>query len=139
MGTLRRAFPIRAIGNNWTLIRRDRSNILRWFWDNRSYDAVRTQYWRVSKGSHGLNLHHWLIPRRWARRWPFIPRGLTNSGLNLVELPAGFNQWLGRGALREVKEFGFRIIFGASLYGSYKGGDYIGSEFMEFIGEDEEQ
>lgn len=74
------------------------------FFDNRNFKTISAQYWRLSNGAGGKDLHHWLIPNRW--KW--VPQGIRNAGFNLIELPSGFNRWLGRGSLRDLKEWTLR-------------------------------
>jgi hypothetical protein len=110
--------PWRPVGNTWRMLR---SNRIRYgprniFYDSRTFGAVSTQYWRVSRGAQGKALHHWLVQNQ--SRW--VPRGLRNAGINLLEVPAGLNTWMGGRLLREA---GFRVAvlstLGATGYTSY--------------------
>jgi hypothetical protein len=88
------------------------------FWDPRRFKAISLQYWSRSGGAHGMNLHHLWIQNQ--SRW--VPQGIRNSGLNLLEIPGSLNNWMGGRMAREV---GFRLATGSLLagtgYGSYKG------------------
>lgn len=85
------------------------------FYDNRTYNAVQKQYWRVSRGANGNNLHHWLFQNQ--STW--IPQGLRNSGLNLLELPASINNWAGG---RLGRELTIRLSVAGTLGATFYGG-----------------
>ncbi len=121
----------RPWSNTWPLIRPGRNpNIdYSWrklFWDDRDYEKVSRQYWRVSRGAggqEGSSLQHlWIRAQRvpgGGSRSPF-PQGLRNAGLNLMEIPKRYNSHLGG---RAVHEFRFRgavlALAGATGTGAY--------------------
>ncbi|BAY73414.1 hypothetical protein NIES23_62420 (plasmid) [Trichormus variabilis NIES-23] len=85
------------------------------FYDNRTFSAVSKQYWRVSGGANGNNLHHLFFQNQ--SQW--IPQGIRNSGLNLLELPASINNWAGGRLGRELAIRGGVVsTLGATGYGS---------------------
>jgi len=99
----------------WNIFYNNRGNPLKD--DAAGFKSVSDQYWRVSGGANGKNLHHWLFQNQ--TKW--IPRGIRNSGLNLLELPARLNNWAGGRFLREALiRTGVLGILGATGYGSGK-------------------
>lgn len=103
-----------SFGNEARLVKEGGAGaIRRWFFNAEKYGKTSSRYWRGTAKLLGRELHHWFLPRRWLKYLPDVfPKlrlGLTNAGLNLLELPTWLNQWLGRGALREVKELAFRV------------------------------
>jgi RHS repeat-associated protein len=98
-------------------------------WDNRTFASVRQQYWRISGGANGSNLHHWLFQNSW--KW--VPQGLRNAGFNLIEIPGFLNQWAGGIAFREwLIRLGILGSSGLSLYGSAKIGESI-IDWLEYL------
>lgn len=98
----------------WNIFYNNRGNLLR---DRAGFESVSKQYWRVSHGANGKDLHHWLFQNQ--SRW--IPRGFRNSGLNLLELPGRLNKWGGGRPLREgLIRTGVLGILGATGYASSK-------------------
>ena len=60
-------------------------------------------YWRGRARSLGLQLQHtWVMNKSW-----WMPEGLRNSWLNLIEVPAAFNNWM-NGVL--WREHSFRLF-----------------------------
>jgi RHS repeat-associated protein len=86
----------RALSNTGRLLLgRNNYGLRRLFRDNRTFNAVSRQYWRQSAGgatAAGNQLGHIWV--RNSARW--MPQGLRNAGLNLVELPRAINHWGGR-------------------------------------------
>ena len=116
--------PWRPIGNTWKLLKNPRTkytlkNIV---YDNRKFKAVSGQYWRVTKGAHGKHLHHLFGQNH--TKW--IPQGLKNCGLNLLEVPGPLNSWMGGMLAREV---GFRIgvisLLTSTTYAGYRFGSFL--------------
>ncbi len=102
------------------------SKAKQFFWNNRTYNAVRKAYWKANGPANGRSLHHWLIPQRWSR----VPQGIRNAGFNLLELPpiintsvGGLNQWMGfvvrsggwKAVVAVTVENGIRIAIPLSL------------------------
>lgn len=104
----------------------------RFFYDNRSYNTIRKQYWRRPYGpAAGRSLHHWLIPQ--SAKW--VPQGIRNAGFNLMELPpvidtpfGGLNQWMGMSGSpwAPVMDWGIRGAVPASIGGAIYGGSQVG-------------
>ncbi len=91
------------------------------FYDPRKFGTVSNQYWRRSGGfgpANGRHLHHWFTPQR---------VGGTSARWNLMELPGGFNSWMGwnKGLGRTVeKAIAFGVpgaIAGGAIAGGYWG------------------
>jgi hypothetical protein len=124
-----------GFGSQSSLIRRGGASAARkWFWDPRTYKTVASEYWKIGGGAAGRELHHWFLPQRWLKKFPeYFPtarRALTNAGFNLVELPGWLNNWLGRGALRELKELAFRAGVLSLLYAEFKASYEETSRFL---------
>ncbi|MBV8883134.1 MAG: hypothetical protein JO235_03930 [Chroococcidiopsidaceae cyanobacterium CP_BM_RX_35] len=106
----------RAFGNTLRLLRNPRTafslrNIL---WDARNFGAVSKQYWRGTAKALGMQLQHlWVMnSTRWA------PQALRNSGINLLEIPAAFNHWMGGIAFREHT---FRLFMSTLIKADFLG------------------
>lgn len=101
-----RGMTYRPRGNLGALIERNGllAELRRLFYDNVGRWA-RVRYWAAGEGAQGRHLHHWLFPDRW--KW--VPNGLRQAGLNLMEVSRGLNSWMGAGPTREIKEWIFRI------------------------------
>ena len=109
----------RLFGNTIRLASNSRNQWRWWniFWNNKPFRSVRSQYWRVSGGANGKNLHHWFCQNQ--TRW--ISQGLRNSGLNLLELPASLNNWAGGRLTRELAiRTSILTILGVTGYSSGK-------------------
>jgi RHS repeat-associated protein len=102
-----------TFGNQGALVQQYRwLAIRRWFYDPRTFNWISRQYWKQSGGAFGRNLHHWLFQNQ--TRW--IPQAMRNAGLNLLELPAGLNNWASGIFLRELT---IRGGVGAVLTGTF--------------------
>jgi hypothetical protein len=103
--TVMRGMTYRPSGNLGALIEQHGivSELRRFFWDNVGRWA-RTRYWKAGGGAGNRVLHHWLFPDRW--KW--IPNGLRQSGMNLVEISRSLNSRMGGGPWRELEELAFR-------------------------------
>ncbi|MFG3604428.1 DUF6531 domain-containing protein [Micromonospora chersina] len=136
--TIPASFAPRAISNNWRLMTKGRwlsrltggwlggrykYSPLNMIWEDRigreGFKRVSQQYWRGQ--ADGSALHHlWVSQRANVPRWF---EGFRNAGWNLLETGGAFNSWMGRGALRDVKEWAFRGAAAGVLaltgYGSY--------------------
>jgi RHS repeat-associated protein len=127
---LSRAFagPWRAFGNVGRLLTNPRINysIKNLFWDPRTFRAVSQQYWRLSGGAGGKALHHWLFQHQ--STW--IAQGFRNAGLNLLEIPASLNTWMGG---RLARELGFRLTLSGSLFGVGYGSYRTSSSLLEWM------
>jgi hypothetical protein len=112
----------RLLSNTGRLLRnsRVRYSMSNMFWDNRNFRAVSQQYWRRSGGAGTQHLHHIWVQNQ--TRW--VPKGVRNSGINLMELPAGINRWAGGRRAREITIRGTVAGLGA---GSFYQGTQIGS------------
>jgi RHS repeat-associated protein len=113
----------------------------RFFWDSRAFPTISRQYWLRNGPAAGRSLHHWLIPQRGFFGWQF-PRGITNAGFNLLELPKilpgplGLNQWMGLalrwGGIRAVAgmivENGIRVLIPVTANAVYHAGRWLGNE-----------
>jgi len=99
-----RAGQWRAFGNFGRTFRRGTLPLRRLVWEprvgNAGFRLVSQQYWRGT-GAGGRHLHHWLIARHHANRIPAL-RPFGNAQLNLLELPASLNLWIGSKLHREV-------------------------------------
>ncbi|GAA1662307.1 hypothetical protein GCM10009744_65140 [Kribbella alba] len=91
---LARQGPWRAFGETWEMLtnRRVQYNLLNLFSDNRTRDAVLSQYrgrpgWVTNIGNS--------IQHLWAMESSAgVPRGLRQAGLNLLEVPGALNGWM---------------------------------------------
>jgi len=100
----------------------------RFFYDNRTFNAVRQQYWRANGPANGQSLHHWLFPQRATG----IAQGVRNAGFNLMEMPGRLNSWMGyaaraggaEGWAATAVEWGIK----AAVPGSFVGSAYLGAE-----------
>ncbi|WP_425482491.1 RHS repeat domain-containing protein [Ereboglobus luteus] len=131
------------------------TQVKRFFWDTRTFQAISKAYWKTNGPAMGKSLHHWLIPQRWT----FVPQGLRNAGFNLLELPKllsgslGLNQWMGfavkwggyRMVVAYTIETGIKILLplsmgtavGTGAYVGYQiGNDYIEVEDIDLTPED---
>ena len=123
----------RPLGKQWDLFGRHlRSTGTQYGWsnivrDNRTFRAVSQQYWKAAGGANGKNLHHWFlrnatdIPDWMPSRLANGLEGFRNSSLNLLELPAGVNKWMGGHNMREFA-VRFNIIGLGTGAGMYSGG-----------------
>ena len=102
------------------------------FWDSRNFKAVSQQYWRVSNGAKGSALHHLWFENQY--KW--IPEGIRNAGLNLLEIPAGLNTWMGG---RPMREWMFRVGVSSLMTSTFKA-SYIGTNsLMKWMTDEEDQ
>ena len=109
-----------ALGNNVPLTWK---TIMRFFYDPRKYKSVSREYWKIRGGAGDMSLHHWLFPQR--ATW--VPEGLRNAGFNLMELPRGFNSWMGYSTTYgRTAEWGLRV-------GAPAGSAYLGSEIGNYL------
>jgi hypothetical protein len=133
------AVSVKAGGEAASLATRAR----RFVWDPRKFKTeISPAYWEGEKAA-GRSLHHWLFPQR--ARW--VPEGIRNAGFNLLELPGrpvygklALNQWMGfarspRWPLSQriaagATEWGIRAAIPAGIYGGYKGGEWVGEQFV---------
>jgi len=60
------------------------TNVRRFFYDARPFEQVRRGYWAANGPADGRSLHHWLFPQRAA----WVPEGIRNAGMNLLDMPA---------------------------------------------------
>ena len=115
------------------------AKIRRFFWDNRTFNAIRKQYWKLYGPANKASLHHWLFPK--SAKW--IPQGLRNAGFNLLNMPkvintsvGGLNQWMGfaikwggyRMVVARVTAWGIRFLVPIAGYGAWTTGEYVGNE-----------
>ena len=70
----------------------------RFFFDDRLFRTISSEYWAINGPADGSSLHRWLFPQ--SAEW--VPQGIRNAGFNLMELPpliatpyGGLNQWMG--------------------------------------------
>ncbi len=103
---------VRQMGKRGNLLQRLGRGIGRLVKDDRKWESVR-RTWSGSPPilqANGMDLHHWLIPQRWAKHVPEQLQGLVNSGLNYLPIGAGRNRWMnGKTAGREAVEWALRL------------------------------
>lgn len=124
--------PWRLFGNTWRLLRNPRTeySLKNIFWDSRTYDAIRQQYWR--RGANGSSLQHlWSL-----RTNGILPQPMRNAGWNLLEVPGSLNTWMGDNLARNLSLRGIvaSILTGTGL-GSYK----ATSGIMDWLNDDNDQ
>ncbi len=65
-------------------------------WQAKTFKYFSQKYWRGTANALGMQLHHvWAMNKSW------VPDVLKNSGLNMLEIPRAFNNWMGGIAFRE--------------------------------------
>jgi hypothetical protein len=65
-------------------------------WQLRSFSNFSARYWQGRANALGMQLHHvWAMNKSW------VPNVFKNSGINLLEIPRAFNNWMGGIAWRE--------------------------------------
>lgn len=85
-------------------------------WNPKVFEKVSKQYWRGTANKLGMQLQHlWAMH---STKW--VPLGLRNSGLNLLEVPARFNHWMGAGVSNQVFRLGIGTAVKADLMASYE-------------------
>ncbi|MDP9373954.1 MAG: DUF6531 domain-containing protein, partial [Chloroflexota bacterium] len=113
---------------NWQLWRPGRNPRLRYafrniFYNDRPYEAVSRQYWRGQANGNSLQ-HLWAMN---STRW--VPQGLRNAGLNLLETPGALNSWMTN---MPSRNYAFRATVSAILagtgYGTYKITEFLTGE-----------
>ena len=118
------------------------TRVRRFFYDPRDHRTIGRKYWAARGPANGRSLHHWLIPQR--ARW--VPRGIRNAGLNLLELPSlrgvfhrtlDLNTWMGfarnwgRGdrfnamLVESTIRLGVPMLTAGTAYASYQIGDHL--------------
>jgi hypothetical protein len=84
-------------------------------WNPKLFVDVSKQYWRGTANQLGMQLQHlWAMN---STRW--VPTGLRNSGLNLLEIPKAFNHWMSNGVSNQVFRLGVGTLVKADFLGSY--------------------
>jgi RHS repeat-associated protein len=109
---LAREGPWRTFGETWEMLRNRRVqyNLLDLAYDNRTRAAVLSQYrgrpgWAVGIGNS--------IQHLWAMESSaWVPRGLRQAGLNLIEVPGALNSWMTNIPARNI---GFRAAVASIL------------------------
>lgn len=66
----------------------------RFFWDPRRWATISKGYWTARGGAGTSSLDHWIVSRSFGTSIG-LPSGLTNAGLNLVQMPQRVNSFLG--------------------------------------------
>jgi RHS repeat-associated protein len=66
----------------------------RFFWDPRRWSSISKGYWTARGGAGASSLDHWMVSRSFGASIG-LPSGLTNAGLNLVQMPRRMNSFLG--------------------------------------------
>lgn len=104
-----------ALKGNWRAFGNTLYSLKTAFWNFRA-GSLSKNYWEGTAKLLGMQLQHlWVLN---STRW--VPRALRNSGLNLLEIPAVFNHWMGGIAFREHSFRLFTLtLLKASFFGAY--------------------
>jgi RHS repeat-associated protein len=106
----------RAVLGNWRWFGNTAYSLRSAIWNNVRYGTASRNHWQGTARQLGMQLQHlWFLnSSKWA------PQAIRNAGLNLLEVPAAFNNWMGAIGWRNdaFKLFVLTVLKG-SAFGSY--------------------
>jgi RHS repeat-associated protein len=117
----------RLLTGNWRrfgetarlLFGRSKYGVKELFWNNRIFDKVSAQHWRGTANELGISLQHlWVMN---CTKLPPWMQGFKAAGFNLLEVPARFNHWMGKGVSNQVFRLAVRTGLNAELQAVYSG------------------